>query len=53
MPIQPKNKNDKNKDQIPAEPADPDRNNDGGETYGQEPPVRDPKDSPQPDRYEV
>lgn len=37
---------------LPEEPRDPDRN-DGGQTYGDEPPVRDPKDSPQPERYEV
>ena len=46
-------KKDKKDKSVPNEPQDPDRNDDGGETFGNEAPIRDPKTSPGPDRYEV
>lgn len=39
-------------DPKPQNPQQPSQN-EGGETFGNEPPVRDPKPAKRPDKYEV
>lgn len=43
---------DKRKQPEKENPSKP-KKNEGGETFGNEPPIRDPKPAKRPDRYEV